>query len=112
MGRHEPGYTLQKYVTLMTLFVVLPLAGSALAEDGNAGEGEILAAACASCHGVQGRATGAIPPLAGQDSAELEEKLNRYAAGEPATAVMSRIAPSYTTEERAALAAYFAGLDP
>jgi cytochrome c553 len=67
--------------------------------------------ACANCHGARGEGglTGA-PPLAGLPQAYLARQLAAYADGEREHPVMTPIAKRLTPHERAALAAYYAGL--
>ena len=69
--------------------------------------------ACAACHGAQGEggSTGA-PALAGQAQAYLLRQLEAYADGRRQHAVMSPIARGLRPEEREALAAYYARLQP
>jgi len=79
---------------------------------GGGADGAALAAACFSCHGPEGRGSGTIPALAGEDEGELAQALTAYAAGEREGTIMPRLAPSYSSEEIAALAAWFAGVTP
>jgi len=72
---------------------------------------KVLAAACANCHGTDGRTSGAIPSIAGRPAFVLESKLQAFKRGEDQDAtVMSRHASGYTDEELAALAQYFSNL--
>jgi sulfide dehydrogenase cytochrome subunit len=72
----------------------------------------ILAGTCANCHGTDGRATGAIPSLAGRPASTLEALLRAYKSDSPppGTTVMNRLAKGYSDEELAALARHFAGI--
>lgn len=63
---------------------------------------------CFNCHGTDGKAVGAIPPIAGRDQAYLEETLKAYKAGSKPATIMHQLAKGYTDEEIAVLAAYFA----
>ena len=67
-----------------------------------------LAANCANCHGTDGRAVSAIPPLAGRDRAYLEETMKAYKTGARPATIMHQLAKGYTDEEIAILAEYFA----
>lgn len=69
-----------------------------------------LAEACSSCHGLDGRSTGAIPALAGQSRDDLIGKLTAFRNGENQT-VMNRLARGYSDAEIAALADYFSSLE-
>jgi cytochrome c553 len=66
---------------------------------------------CANCHGSSGEGglTGA-PRLAGLPQTYLTQQLMAYANGTRPQAVMTPIARALTTEEREAIAAYYAGL--
>lgn len=63
---------------------------------------------CANCHGTDGRAVSAIPPLAGRDRAYLEETMKAYKTGARPATIMHQLAKGYTDEEIAVLAEYFA----
>ena len=63
---------------------------------------------CANCHGTDGRAVSAIPPLAGRDRAYLEETMKAYKTGARPATIMHQLAKGYTDEEIAILAEYFA----
>ena len=69
-----------------------------------------LAANCAQCHGTDGHpAPGSIlPPLAGRDARELENRLSDFKDGRVPATVMDQIARGYSDAEIAALADYFA----
>lgn len=71
----------------------------------------MLAGSCASCHGTEGRSSGAIPPLAGAPQAVLAARLAAFKVGnDPNATIMSRIAAGYSDDELEALARYFANL--
>lgn len=67
----------------------------------------VLAAACTSCHGVDGRSTTAIPSLAGRPADDLAAALLAYRDGTRGGTIMDRIARGYTPEQIALLAAWF-----
>jgi len=69
-----------------------------------------LAAACASCHGTQGRARGDVAwgALAGMPAAVLAERLRAFKAGTRPSTVMQQLARGYSDAQIDALAAYFA----
>lgn len=70
-------------------------------------DGSRLADGCTSCHGIGGRAKGAIPALAGQDHADLLAKLTAFKAGKGDATIMNRIAHVYSNDELETLADYF-----
>lgn len=82
--------------------------GAAIARDGTAGG----APACAACHGAagEGNAEAGFPHLGGLAAGYLAHELDGFADGSRRNEVMGPIAQSLTPEERAALAAYYAGL--
>lgn len=81
---------------------VQPGAAAAQARDA-----AILANACMSCHGVDGRSQGAIPSLAGQDAAQMAQLMKDYASGAVKGSAMTFIARGYTPDQIDALAAFF-----
>lgn len=62
---------------------------------------------CFNCHGTDGRATGAIQPLAGRDRAYLEDTLKAFKTGAKPGTIMPQLAKGYTDEEIAILADFF-----
>lgn len=67
------------------------------------------AATCAACHGSDGRAQGAIPPIAGRDAALIYRTLLEFKNGQrPAATVMHQHAKGYTDEELRRIAEAFA----
>lgn len=80
-------------------------AGRVLAQERDAG---LLASACTSCHGVDGKSRGAIPALAGQDARVMASLMKDYASGAVKGTAMNFIAKGYTPEQIDALAAFFA----
>ena len=71
---------------------------------------DVLANACAACHGTDGMSPGAIPTLQGLSSGEIETMLSSFRSGELEGTVMNRIAKGYTDLEIKALARYFGSL--
>ncbi|HPU81488.1 c-type cytochrome [Accumulibacter sp.] len=67
-----------------------------------------FAANCANCHGTDGKASGAIPALAGRDRAYLEETMQAFKTGARPATIMHQLAKGYSDEEIAVLADYFA----
>jgi cytochrome c553 len=68
--------------------------------------------ACTSCHGPKGLGSEALPRLAGQHAAYIENQLKKFNARERTNdnAVMHSIASKLTELEAKAVAAYIAGL--
>jgi sulfide dehydrogenase cytochrome subunit len=77
---------------------------SASARDLN---GEGLADACTSCHGLGGRSQGYIPSIAGVEKTTLLRQLKAFRAQTAQATIMNRIARAYTDPELEALADYF-----
>lgn len=71
-----------------------------------------LAAACASCHGTDGRSVGGIPSLAGGARSDLVRKLQDYKSGRSAGTVMPQLAKGYTDEQIDLIAGWFAAQKP
>lgn len=91
---------------------------AAPAATGNPGQGpermgEVkYATVCASCHGNAGQGQGVFPRLAGRPAAELQDRLQRYRAGEtlgPQTGVMAPFAQALTDAEIQQISGYLAG---
>jgi len=79
----------------------------ALAQDV---QGRNLAAACAICHGTEGRvATNALIPLAGLPRDHIATQMRAFRDGKRPATVMHQIAKGYTDPQIEQLAAYFAG---
>lgn len=73
-----------------------------------------LAAACATCHGTEGRALpgSVVPGLAGQPAATLASQLRAFQRGEQPATVMHQLAKGYSDAQIDQLAAYFAARQP
>lgn len=68
------------------------------------------ASACAGCHGPRGEGMGAFPHLAGTGATYLREQLEAFAGGQRKNSIMQPIAQALSPEQRAQVAAYYAGL--
>lgn len=100
---------------IVSLVIGLGLAatGAAVAADVAAkgpvsGSPAVLAANCYNCHGTDGKATEAIPPLAGLEKDYLTDALKEYKAGTRDATIMHQLAKGYTDEEISLIADYFA----
>lgn len=67
-----------------------------------------LAGNCANCHGTTGRASGAMPSLAGMAPADFVAQLQQFRDGSRPATVMHQIVKGYRDEEIAQLADFFA----
>jgi len=90
-----------------SLLVCLGLAQTALAGQGLT-QARIWAAACANCHGTNGRAQTGMEPLAGQSQEALVRKMSEFKSGQRPATVMHQIAKGYSDEQIQAIASWFA----
>ena len=94
------------------------LAGGAIASfqvraqgaDPNAARN--LTAACANCHGTNGRSTDAMPALAGLPKEYLVKQMKDFQSGARPATIMHQISKGYTGAQIEAMAAYFAAQKP
>lgn len=100
--------------TQLTRFASAGLLGLAVFSSAQAAtandtrQTQVLAGACANCHGTDGRLAGAIPAIAGRPAGVLEAQLLAFKQGQvPHVTVMDRIAKGYSDAELATLAQYF-----
>lgn len=95
--------------------VLLTASLSALAE-GNIQAGKDKSAACAACHGTEGKASVPLyPHLAGQNAAYLNHALQAYKKGERSggqAEVMKAFVAGLSEEDMADLSAYYGALKP
>ena len=103
--------TVVRVALVMALSTTLNLAhadGAAIALHGNA-QG---APACATCHGAAGEGTAAsgYPRLAGLGAEYLAAQLDAFANGQRNNPVMAAVARALTSDDRAAVALYYAAL--
>ncbi len=97
---------------LMTIALAAVVATVAVGADTNANAGRDIAAACANCHGTDGRSRGAIPAIAGQDKAYLVQQLKDFRDGKRPSTIMQQLAKGYTDAPIEAAAAYLARQKP
>lgn len=82
------------------------IAPGALAQEAG---GRDLAAACAICHGTEGRAvTKDVIPLAGLPREHIASQMRAFRDGQRPATVMHQIAKGYTDAQIAEMAAWFA----
>lgn len=99
------------------LLAALLLAASLPARaDGDVNAGAQKAAACAACHGAQGKSSMPLyPNLAGQNAAYLNHALQAYKKGERSggqAEVMKAFVAGLSDEDMADLSAYYGALKP
>lgn len=84
------------------------------AQAGDAAAGKAKAAACAGCHGANGKSIAPnYPNLAGQNAAYLESALKAYRDGQRSAgqaAIMKGMAAPLSDADISDLAAYFSSL--
>lgn len=101
---------------MLTIVAITCLAGTAHAQSAantiSPSQVRSWAAACASCHGTDGRALpgAAVPGLAGRPAAYLTERMKAFKASGENVTIMHQIAKGYTDEQIAHLSAYFAAV--
>jgi sulfide dehydrogenase cytochrome subunit len=84
------------------------LGAAALGAQAQVSQVRVWAAACANCHGTDGRAQPGMEALAGKDKDELLQKLLDFKAGRKPATIMHQLSKGYTDEQLAQIAAYFA----
>ncbi len=91
------------YATTLLLVAFSPIAAAADAEAG-----KNKAAACAGCHGTDGKALLAeYPNLAGQGANYLIKQLQDYKSGARENAIMAGMSAALSEEDMADIAAYY-----
>ncbi len=86
------------------------LCASAIGAHAQVNQTRVWAAACASCHGTDGRAQPGMASLAGRT--DLQKILLEYKAGTRPATLMHQIAKGYTDEQLGQIATYFAAQKP
>ena len=84
------------------------LCASAIGAHAQVNQTRVWAAACASCHGTDGRAQPGMESLAGKDKDELYQKLMDFKSGRKPATLMHQISKGYSDEQLAQISAYFA----
>lgn len=99
------------HTTLKWLAASTLLAAS-LGAQAQVDQVKVWAAACANCHGTDGRAQQGGFNLAGQKKDELLAKLLAYKNGQRPATIMHQLSKGYTDEQLAQISAYFAAQKP
>ena len=86
------------------------LCASAIGAQAQVTQTRVWAAACASCHGTDGRAQPGMASLAGRT--DLQKVLLEYKAGTRPATLMHQISKGYTDEQLGQIAGYFAAQKP
>lgn len=86
------------------------LCAAALGAHAQVNQVRVWAAACASCHGTDGRAQPGMESLAGKDKDEMLQKMLDFKSGKKPATLMHQLAKGYTDEQLQQLAAHFAAL--
>ena len=98
---------MKKHIALSALLAIAP---AGFAADIEAGKAKV-AAVCAACHGAAGvSVSDAIPNLAAQRAAYLENQLKALKEGTRKNPIMNAMASQLSAEDIANVAAYFASL--
>lgn len=104
----RPRWIAHAALAAATLAAVAPASAPAQTTGADAAAGRSLAATCANCHGTNGRAQGAMVPLAGYPADRLIATLGDFRSGKRPATIMHQIAKGYTDPQIAAVAAFFA----
>ena len=96
---------------LLALLSGLLLAVSGISHAaGDVDAGKTKSSKCTSCHGSKGKGGGAIPAIAGLDSAMFISAVNEYKNGKRRFPMMESVARKLSEQEIADLAAYYSAL--
>lgn len=88
------------------------LAATAAGAHAQVNQIKVWAAACANCHGTDGKAQPGMVALAGQTKNDIEQKMLAFKNGQRPATIMHQIAKGYSDEQIAQIAAYFAAQKP
>ncbi len=94
----------------LALATTLALAAPTLsqAQSTNALQVRGWAAACANCHGTDGRAEPGMEPLAGVAKDDIVRKMQDFKTGRKPASIMHQLSKGYSDEQIEAIAGYFA----
>jgi sulfide dehydrogenase cytochrome subunit len=96
------------FAVMLVWLITGLLPSSAGAADAAMLRGQVLAHACAACHGPDGRSQGAIPAIDHLSAEDFIGALKAFRADARQGTVMNRIAKGVDDAEISAMAAYFA----
>jgi cytochrome c553 len=88
--------------------VAATLLAAAVGAHAQVNQIQVWAAACANCHGTNGRAEPGMESLAGKNKDEMVKTLLAYKAGTKPATIMHQISKGYTDEQLTQIAGYFA----
>jgi len=88
--------------------VLVAASAFALPVQAQVNQVRVWAAACANCHGTDGRAQPGMESLAGKDKDEMVQKLMDFKSGRKPATLMHQISKGYSDEQLAQISAYFA----
>jgi sulfide dehydrogenase cytochrome subunit len=88
--------------------LVASALGAATLAHAQVDQVKVWAAACANCHGTDGRAQPGMEALAGKNVDDMTKSLLDFKAGRKPATIMHQISKGYTDDELRAIAAYFA----
>ena len=94
--------------TSLKLLAATVLGLGALGAQAQVSQIKVWAAACANCHGTDGRAQPGMESLAGKDKDEMLQKLLDFKNGRKPATLMHQLSKGYTDEQLAEISAYFA----
>lgn len=95
-----------KVLHALAALAMLTCAGLAQAQD--ALQARSWAAACANCHGTDGRAQPGMQALAGLSKDDIVQKMQDFKNGRRPTTIMHQLAKGYSDEQIVAIASHFA----
>ncbi|MEK7815989.1 MAG: c-type cytochrome [Pseudomonadota bacterium] len=95
-------------------FLAAVLVSPVQAASGSPAKGQVKAAACAGCHGVDGNgaADPVWPRLAGQDADYIVKQLADFKSGARKDPIMAGMAAPLSAQDMKDIGAYYAGLKP
>ena len=84
------------------------LAATAAGAHAQVNQIKVWAAACANCHGTDGRAQPGMESLAGANKDDMVKKMLDFKAGRKPATIMHQLSKGYSDEQLAQIAGYFA----
>ncbi|MEN8132655.1 MAG: c-type cytochrome [Pseudomonadota bacterium] len=99
---------MRKSTVMLSAILLVMSSGMAMA-GGDAAAGKAKAAACAACHGANGKSTNPLyPNLAGQHEPYLAKSIKAYKAGDRGDPTMKAMVAPLSDGDIANLAAHYA----